>query len=339
MRIRHHAQPAPDVGIDFGTSSTLVVERGHGVVFDQPSICCFKNHDFPPSLVAAGTEARRYAGRAPKPLKILHPLREGVVSDVAGARELLTFVRKTACRGRRLRRVRAVIGVPADATHAERRALSNAAVDAGFAEPRLVEEPVLAAIGLGGDVGQPRGRMVVDCGAGTTEVVIISLGCICVSRSVRGGGEALDQALTDHLKSRYRFHIGAASAESMKLELSSMLAAGDAAGKLEVRGLDAATGLPRSLAIMASDFLRVWERQADQIVQAVAEALAETPPELSHDVLEEGIMLTGGAALTGLLAGRIASRTGVRTEIAAAPLHTVALGLQRLIEGSHQRAN
>jgi rod shape-determining protein MreB and related proteins len=323
---------APELGIDLGTANTLVVAGGTGIVFDQPSVCCFQGYDAVPRFIAAGTEAHKQVGKVSKPLKIVHPLRNGVLSDMSAARELLSFVHRTVAGGIRFRRIRAAIGVPADATQAEKHALSTAAMDAGFAEPQLLAEPILAAIGLGLDIDEPRARMIVDCGAGTTEVAVIALGGICVSHSVRGGGEALDQALAEHLHFRHRFHIGAASAEAVKLNLSSALSGGDPLAEIEVRGLDAASGLPRLLCLPASELLNVWDKHAEQIVRAVKATLYETPPELSHDILEDGIIVTGGAALTALLSDRISAATGIYTKIADAPLHTVAKGLQRTLE-------
>lgn len=320
-----------DLGIDLGTANTLAVVPGSGVVLDQPSICCFQAYDAVPRFVAAGTLAHSYVGKVAKPLKIIHPLRSGVLSDMAAARELLAFVRRAVRPRSMLGRLRPAIGVPADATQAERRALSTAAVDAGFAEPELVPEPLLAALGLGFEIEDARARMVIDCGAGTTEIAVISLGGICVSQSVRGGGDALDQSLTDYLHLRHRFHIGSASAEALKLRLSEMLVGGNSA-VVEVRGMDAASGLPREMSISSTELLGVWNKHAQLIVTAVREALSETPPELSEDIFEDGITLTGGAAMTALLADRISASSGIAATIAEAPLGTVAAGLQRGLE-------
>lgn len=228
-------------------------------------------------------------------------------------------------------RTRALIGLPADATEAEQRALATAAIDAGLAEPELVPEPLMSAIGVGLAIDEPRGRMVVDCGAGTTEVVVISLGRICLSRSARGGGEALDRMLIEHLHQRHRFQIGNSTAERLKLELSSLLARGDTSALLEVRGLDVAQGIPRTIAVPASELLAVWDRYSQEVLGAVRAALAETPPELCRDILEDGIILTGGAAMTGLLACLISDQTGIETIVSGAPLKAVADGLSTLL--------
>jgi rod shape-determining protein MreB len=334
IRIPNRPRQRADIAIDLGTANTLVVERGSGIVFDQPSICCFKGFDAIPEFVAAGAEALTYVGRTPKPLRIVRPLRNGVLSDIGAARELIRYATRTLRPAWRLARTRALIGLPADATQAERRALATAAVDAGLAEPELVAEPLMSAIGAGLAVDEPRGRMVVDCGAGTTEVIIISLGQICFNHSVRGGGEALDRMLIDHLHQRHRFQIGSSTAEQLKLELSSLLARGAASALLEVRGLDVTQGIPRTITVPACELLAVWDRYSQEILGAVRTALAETPPELCRDILEDGITLTGGAAMTGLLASLISDRTGVETRVSEAPLKAVADGLGALLNDS-----
>lgn len=320
-----------DIAIDLGTANTLVVERGSGIVFDEPSICCFRTSDGAHDFVAAGVEAQSYVGRTPRPLKIVRPLRNGVLNDMAAARELLRFATRALRPAWRLARTRALIGLPADATEAEHRALASAAVDAGLAEPELVAEPLMSAIGAGLAVDEARGRMVVDCGAGTTEVVVISLGRICFSHSTRGGGEALDRMLVEHLHLRHRFQIGSSTAERLKLELSSLLAQGNPGILLEVRGLDVARGVPTTIAVPASELVAVWDRYSEEVLSAVRAALAETPPELCQDILDDGIVLTGGAAMTGLLASLIADRTGIETRVSEAPLQAVAEGLSRLL--------
>lgn len=330
---RIHSPRQADIAIDFGTANILVVERGAGIVFDQPSICCFNVRGAVADLVTAGSEAHRLTGRVTKPLEIVRPLRNGVLSEMVAARELLRFATRSVRRSWRFTRPHAVIGVPADATDAERRALKTAAMDAGLSDPLLVDEPLLSAIGIGLDVHEARGRMILDCGAGTTEVAVVSLGRICVSHSARGGSEALDRALVDYLNLHHRFHIGASQAERLKLDLSLALEHGDNDRLLEIRGLDTAEGLPKVVAIRASQLLTLWQKNVDAVIVAVCAALAETPPELSQDIFEDGIVLTGGAAMTGLLAQRITERTGVQARIADDPLKSVANGLTRMIDG------
>jgi rod shape-determining protein MreB len=320
------------LGIDLGTANTIVVAPGAGIVFDQPTVCCFQAYDAVPKFVAAGREARDFIGRVAKPLKIVRPLRNGVLSEMIAARELFHFVRRTVGPLRRFGKIRPLIGIPADATQSERRALETAAMDAGFAKPRLVAEPLLAAIGLGLDIAQPRGRMIVDCGAGTTEVAVISLGGVCLAKSVRGGGDALDQALIDYFASHHRFKIGVSSAEALKIQLSDVLAGKSERPIVEVRGLELASGLPKIVQMPAAELLPVWLRHVDQIVRIVREAMNETPAELAEGILEDGIVLTGGGAMDAVIAQRITSETGVHAYLAEDALHCVAHGLERLIE-------
>lgn len=331
MRLSLFSKTGFDLGIDLGTANTLVALPTGGVVFDQPSVCCFQGYDAVPRFISAGSQAHSHIGKVAKPLKIVFPLRNGVLSDMLAATELLTFVRKSISMRHQWRRPRPLIGVPADATQAERHALVTAALDAGFSDPELVAEPLLAAIGLGLDIDEPRAKMVVDCGAGTTDIAVISLGAICVSQTVRGGGDALDQALADHLNFRHRFQIGTVSAEGLKREISATLSRGESNAVIEVSGLDAASGLPRVLSVRTNDLMKVWDRFIDPIAEGVRAALGATAPELSNDILEDGILLCGGGALAGLLADRIAERTGVSTTVADAPLEAVARGLSMRI--------
>ncbi|TCJ41318.1 rod shape-determining protein [Parafrankia sp. BMG5.11] len=325
------------LGIDLGTANTIVVAPGAGIVYDEPTVCCFQAYDAVPRFVTAGTEARNFVGRVAKPLKIVRPLRNGVLSDMVATRELFQFVRRSVGPLRRFGKIRPDIGIPADATQSERRALETAAMDAGFARPRLFSEPLLAAIGLGLDIAEPRGRMIVDCGAGTTEVAVISLGGVCLSKAARGGGEALDQALIDYFASHHRFKIGHSSAEALKIQLSNVLAGDGEKDWVEVRGLEMATGLPRTVQMPAAEVLPVWLKHVEQIVHIVRDALSETPPGLSEGILEDGIILTGGGALDRMIADRIEAETGVRAYAAEGALHSVARGLERLIEGSSVR--
>lgn len=325
-----------DLAIDLGTANTLVVKRGAGVIFNEPSLCCFAGSGSDKKLFAAGVEAGGMVGRVTRGLHITKPLRGGVLSDIDGGRELIRYAIKSARRGWFSSRPRALIGVPADATEAEKRALATVATDAGIAKVELVTEPFLAAIGAGLDVHEARGRMLVDCGAGTTEVAVISLGGICLSKTVRIGGETLDSALADHLHLRRRFHIGSAAAERLKLEITHLLDvdAGDTRSMLEIRGQNLATGLPQTLSIPCSELVAVYERHLWAIVDTVRAALNETPPELSQDIYDDGLTLTGGGSMAPLLGRRITEATGLGVSIPAEPLRSVAEGLERLLQGA-----
>ncbi len=315
------------LGIDLGSGTTRVVDRRGELLFDEPSVCCFRGDGTTPAIVAAGVEAHRFMAKVAKPLKIVHPLENGVLSDMAAARELLRFVRVKLGSLRMNRRPTPLIGVPADATQAERRALVTAALDAGFAPPVLAPEPLLAAIGLGLPVGEARGQLIVDCGAGITEAAVISLGGMCVSRSWRGGGQSLNRAIADHLHLSHRFQIGDHSAEQLKVDLSAAFEAGQPDREVRVRGSDLTAGLPRSLSLAASEFLDIWRRFNQRIAATVRAALAETSPELTHDVMDSGLHLAGGAAATGLLATVLAEQTGIAIHRPAEPSRSVAAGL------------
>jgi rod shape-determining protein MreB len=326
----------PDVAIDFGTAHTIVVDRTGSVVFDQPSLCCFTTGDTAPKLIAAGSEAKSFLGRVEGSLQISRPLRNGVLSDIRSASELLRFSTRALVGRWSSRRLRALIGVPADATQAERKALETAALDAGMATPTLVAEPILAAIGADLDIDLPRGRMIVDCGAGITEVAVISLGGICVKRSSRGGSEELDRALSDHLRTRHRFRIGDASAERLKIQVSQALLDGSD-GSVSVSGLELASGMPTNITLPITELLPLWERYIDRVVRIVRVALRETPPELARDILEDGLMITGGAALTGLLVRSLSSSTGIRVTVAPDTLQSTGLGLAALLLATDDR--
>lgn len=326
------ARRRPDFAIDLGTANTTVIERLSGIVFEQPSICCFdEGAHSQVGVFAAGEAARRMVGREVGGLRTVRPLRNGVLVDVRATSELLRYATDFP-RGRRLmRRSRVVIGVPTDATQAERRALGRAAHDAGLAEPWLMPEPMLAAMGSGLCVEEARGRMVVDCGAGTTDVVVLSLGTVCVARSVRGGGDAMVASLIHHLHHKRHFLIGPSSAEGLKLAVSQAL--GKAAGLtfVEVKGLDQDTRLPRTMSLDVEELRPVVERYADDIVAAVRTVFSLTAPELASGILEDGITLTGGAASTALVADRLRTTTGIAVNLAEDPRRAVVRGLERVL--------
>jgi len=325
------ARPKADIAIDLGTANTIVVKRGGGVIFDEPTVCCFDGSGASQALIAAGAAADRMVGRVTEGLRIARPLRGGVLSDIDAGRELLRYATSAGRPRWPGRRLRALIGVPADATQAERNALSTAAYDAGLANVELMAEPLLAAIGAGLDVAQPRGRMLVDCGAGTTEVVVISLGGICVAKSTRIGGETLDGALIDHLHLHHRFHIGSRNAEALKVQVLGLLEAGLMDAPVRIRGQNMATGLPATLELPCADLRVVYDRHLRDIVETISAALLETPPELSQDILEDGLTVTGGASMVGLLRTLITDATGLDTYSPAEPLRSVAAGLEMLL--------
>ena len=308
-----------DLAIDLGTANTLVIKPDAGVIFNEATVCCFTGTGSKQRLVAAGAEANGMVGRVTRDLRIAKPLRGGVLSDMDAGRELIKYAIRHSRTGWMARRPNAFIGIPADATEAEQRALTTAAHDAGIAKVELIAEPLLAAIGAGLDVDAARGRMLIDCGAGTTEVVVLSLGAICLSKSTRIGGDTLDGALMDHLHLRHRFQIGLIAAEALKMKVTGWLDRGQIDETVEIRGQNLATGLPQTLELACDELLIVYERHLQAIIDTVRSALHATPPELSRDILEDGVTLTGGASMVNLLGHRITEATGLSVSCRARP--------------------
>ncbi len=322
----------PEVAIDFGTANMRIIRRDEGIVFDEPSLCCFEKTPGEARLVAAGVEALDMVDRTPRPLQIKRPLCRGVLQDIAAATQMLRYALPRAAGIRRLRPARVLIGVPADATQAERGALLTAARDADLRVVGLVSEPLAAALGADLPIDRPRGTMIVECGAGTTEVAVLSLGGICGTQSVRIGGARLAQGVADHLHFRHKMLIGDPTAERIVHAWSS---AGDGAEgcpeHIEVRGRSLRTGLPSAIALPIRELDGVAEKHVGQIVGAVRSLLNAMPPELSHDIHAHGIVLTGGGAVTPLLRDVMARDTGLRVNVADDAVHCVSRGLHRLL--------
>lgn len=323
----------PEIAIDFGTANVRVIRRDEGIVLDEPSLCCFARRDGAMDLVAAGAEAHAMIDRTPANLSIRRPLCRGVLQDIDAAKGLLRYALARSGGGKRMRAPHAIIGVPADATQAERSAMLTAADDAGFGGVALVAEPLAAALGADLPVDEPTGSMVIECGAGTTEVAVFSLGGLCETGSVRIGGAALNRAIADKIHLRHKFLIGELTAERLKLDyIARRQSPGyDAADTIAVRGRCLRQGLPKTIDIAVSDLDRVVGKHVEQIVWVVREVLGRTVPELSRDIYDQGVVLTGGGALMPLIATMIAEATGLRVDTAAQPARCVANGLYRML--------
>ena len=324
--------PAPaEIAIDLGTANTRVISRVSGVLFDQPSICCFSDDGVRQSLVSVGNEANRMLARTSGKLRIRQPLARGVLQDLDAARELLKFAVNSSTGKSRLGGPRAIIGVPADATNAECAALQTAAADAGLRSIRLVREPVAAAFGAALPVSEPIGSMIVECGAGTTEVAVFSLGGFCVTSSVRGGGNALNCALASHIQIQHQFLIGDATAEHFKKELVEILERpGSDEDSITLKGRSLRNGKPGTLVVAAGELRTVVARHASQIVEVVRQVLHQTSPQLSDDICTSGVVLTGGSAIQ-LIADAIGADTGLEVRIARDRKHCVTRGLQGML--------
>lgn len=322
-----------DIGIDLGTANTLVYMRGHGIVLNEPSVVAVKAGST--TALAVGTEAKETIGRTPGSITAIRPLRDGVISDYEAAEEMIRhFVRK-AVKGRRPR-TRMVVCVPSGVTPVERRAIVHAANRSGAKAVHLIEEPMAAAIGAGLPVSSARGSMVVDIGGGTTEVAVISLGGIVTAQSLRVGGDRMDAAITDFVRKEHRLLIGERTAEDVKVAIGSAWPV-PARPELEnetftVRGRQKVGGLPMTLDLTVSEVRAALDEPVEAIIAAVRTTLEECPPELSGDVMEHGIVLTGGGALLPGLDLRISAATGIPVYVADNPLDCVALGSGKCVE-------
>lgn len=321
-----------EIAIDFSTANIRVLRRGDGLVFDEPSLCCITGKHGMTSLFAAGHEAYAMVDRTPANLRIARPLCRGVLHDIDAAKRLLRHALSRSTRRNRWRAPAAIIGIPADATQAERGAMLTAARDAGLGPITLLTEPLAAAIGAGLDVDRPSGSMVVECGAGTTEVAIFSLGGLCGTGSVRIGGDTLNRALADLVHLHHKFLIGDRSAEQLKLDYVASKSSDTApAAELLVSGRCLRTGLPKTIPVAMAELDRVVERHVAQIVHVVRDVLGRTAPDLSQDIHDKGIVLTGGSALVPLMSTMIAEATGLGVKVAEAPSQCVARGLESLL--------
>ncbi|MEU6841315.1 rod shape-determining protein [Streptomyces sp. NPDC046716] len=324
-----------DIGIDLGTANTLLYVRGQGIVLNEPSVVAVKQGGKHGSVLAVGTEAKETIGRTPGSITAIRPLRDGVISDYEAAEQMIRhFVRKVAP-GRRPR-TRMVVCVPSGVTPVERRAIVHAAQGSGARAVHLIEEPMAAAIGAGLPVAEPRGSMVVDIGGGTTEVAVISLGGVVTARSLRVGGDRLDEAITDYVRREHGLLIGERTAEDIKVAIGSAWPVpGEDAFEMRaftVRGREKVAGLPKTVELTVREVRSALDEPVEAVVSAVKATLEQCPPELSGDVMEHGIVLTGGGALLPGLDLRIASGTGIPVFVAEEPLDSVALGCGKCVE-------
>ncbi len=322
-----------DIGIDLGTVNTLVSVKGKGIVIREPSVVAIHKKTRQP--LAIGTEARRMIGRTPAAIEAIRPLRDGVISDFdtteAMLRHFIQKVHSTPGRFPKLPRPRVVIGIPSGVTEVERRAVQDAAISAGAREAYLIEEPMADAIGAGLNIEDPEGNLVVDIGGGTTEIAVISMGGMVIVRSLRIAGDEMDQDIINYLRMRYGLIIGERTAEDLKIELGSASPL-KTEKEAVVRGRELATGLPKSLKVSATEVREALSSTINEIINAIQEVIEETPPELLSDILERGILLTGGGALLSGLDKRISDETKMPVFVADDPLTTVVRGCAKLLE-------
>jgi len=318
-----------DVGIDLGTANTVLYVRGEGIVLNEPSIVAIRRDSH--EVLAVGNEAKRMLGRTPGTIDAIRPMKDGVIADFDITESMLRyFIRKVHDR-RTLISPRIVIAVPAGITEVERRAVKDSAERAGARKVYCIEEPMAAAIGCGLPVHEPAGNMIIDIGGGTTEVAIMSLSGIVFSRSVRVGGDELDEAIVQYMKRVYNLMIGERTAEEIKIAIGSAYPLEEEL-TLEIRGRDLGAGLPKTVVVTSQEIRQAMSDPIESIVGAVRYALERCPPELSADLIDRGIVLSGGGALLRGMDKLIEEETGLAVNIADDPLAAVALGTGRIIE-------
>jgi rod shape-determining protein MreB len=318
-----------DMAVDLGTANTLVYVRGPGIVLNEPSVVAINSDNG--SILAVGTEAKRMIGRTPGNIVAVRPLRDGVIADFDTTERMLRYFIQKVHKRRFLAKPRLVICVPSGITGVERRAVEEAGYKAGARKVFIIEEPMAAAIGSGMPIHEPTGNMVVDIGGGTTEIAVISLGGIVVSVSIRVGGDELDEAIIAYVKREYSLLLGERTAEDIKMRVGSAFPLPNEP-EAELRGRDLITGLPRTVILPAEEIRKALEEPIQAIVDAVKSTLDRTPPELSGDIMDRGIMLTGGGALLRGLDERLRHETGMPVVIAENPLNCVVLGSGRTVE-------
>jgi len=322
-----------DMAIDLGTANTLVYVKGEGVVLNEPSVVAIIENQGNTQVLAVGNEAKQMLGRTPGKIKAIRPMKDGVIADFEVAEQMIKhFIRKVH-KGRTISNPQIVICVPSGSTNVERRAIRESADAAGARKVFLIEEPVAAAIGAGLPVAEPTGSMVVDIGGGTTEVAVLSLGGVVLSTSIKSAGDRFDESISEYMRVTHKLAIGEASAERMKKDIGSACPPDDGDGKsISVKGRDLITGLPKEISISQRQISEAIAEPVAQIIDTIKRALEQTPPELSADIVESGIMLTGGGSLLGNLDKVLRRSTSLPVSIAEDPLLCVVMGTGKALE-------
>ncbi len=319
-----------DIGIDLGTANTVVYVRGEGVVYTEPSVVAIRSST--KEIIAVGLEAKKMVGKTPDNIKTVRPLKDGVIADFDMTCSMINFFMSKVHNNRKfLVHPRVIICIPSGVTDVERRAVVDATLNAGAREAYLIEEPVAAAIGAGLMIHEPRGNMIVDIGGGTTEVAVLSLGGIVVNDSIRIAGDEIDAAIMDLMRQEYNILIGEQTAEEIKMTLGSVLPL-DEELEAEVKGRDVLTGLPKVIKITSAHVREAIVPVVERMVDMVRATLERTPPELVRDIVDQGIVLTGGGSLLKGLDAKFSSALGVPVFVSESPLLSVALGIGKVLE-------
>ena len=324
-------QFSDDLAIDLGTANTLVFVRGEGIVLNEPSIVAI--HEADQSIIAVGREAKAMLGRTPGNIRVIRPLRDGVIADFDITEQMLAyFISQTHRWHRTILRPRVVVGVPSGITQVERRAVRDAAMHAGARAVYLVEEPVAAAMGAGLPIEEPGGNLIVDIGGGTTEVAVISLAGVIYCKSVRIAGDQMDEAIRQHIRKHYNLLIGERRAEEIKINLGSAYPGEGEPRTMEVKGRDLVDGFPKTVVLTEDEVREALGDAVMAIVETVRTCLVQTPPELAADIVDTGIVITGGGGLLRGLDRLIGAETQLPVTVAKDPMSCVALGVGRVLD-------
>jgi rod shape-determining protein MreB len=317
------------IGIDLGTANVLVYVKGKGVVITEPSVVAVSDDN---RIVAVGEEAREMIGRTPGNIQAIRPMKDGVIADYVITEAMLRFFIAKATKGRiGISRPEVMISVPAGVTSVEKRAVRDAALKAGAKEAYLIEEPLAAAIGANVPISGPSGNMVIDIGGGTSEIAVIALGGIVVSTSLRVGGNKFDEHIATYIRKKYNLMIGERTAEEVKIQIGTALPL-ERELQMEVRGRDLIAGLPRTIPITSSEVMEAIEAPLQQLVTAIRTVLEQTPPELSSDIIDKGMVMSGGGSLLRNVDKLLTQVTGVPCHVAENPLNCVAIGTGLALE-------
>ena len=319
-----------DMAIDLGTANTLVVLKGKGVVLNEPSVVAVVDEKGKKSVIAIGDEAKTMLGRTPGNIQAIRPLKNGVIADFIVTEEMIKHFIKKVHNKKSFANPRILICVPTGSTPVERKAIQDAALAAGARRVQLIEEPIAAAIGANLPIQEATGSMVVDIGGGTTEIAVMSLGGVVYSNSMRIAGDSMDQALIHYMRKKFNLLIGDASAEKLKKEIGTALATSN--NTYQVKGRDLRSGTPKEISLREEDTAEALNQTLSQIMAGIKDALENTPPELSADLVDMGLTLTGGGALLKNMDKFIAKETGLPVQIADDPLACVAIGTGKALE-------
>ena len=318
-----------DIGIDLGTASVLVYVKNKGIVLNEPSVVALDTNTN--RVISVGSEAWAMLGRTPGNITAIRPMKEGVIADYEVTEKMLRYFIHKSMRRHQFFKPRVMVGIPSGVTSVEERAVRQAAIAAGAKQCFLIEEPLAAALGAGLDIAAPAGSMVLDVGGGTTDIAVLSLGGIVISKSVRVGGDKLDESLVRYMRRYHNMMIGERTAEEMKHEIGSAWPKARDNVAAEIRGRDLVSGLPKNIVVTCEEAHEAMKEQIDTIVAAAKEILERTPPELAADIMDKGIVLTGGGALLHGLDLRLIEETQLPVHVAENPVQCVALGTAKAL--------